>query len=208
MGHLFDNRYFCPSLRLLIVSFGQVGRNCRQVAEQATRAFCNSGEIHLCCWRGCSIIIAGANVSRTQCPDARDHERLSAGILKQTIKFACSYVIRCNQTAGFSLTAASELCDEHVMAEAPKIERSQRYTPRGIQPRAMLKTTQQSAGRRIDIHITEARTIGFKQVTFLRQHLCHHNVISDGLHIERHKIVRQTLIHERLAIVLTIFVEA
>ena len=113
----------------------------------------------------------------------------------------------CDKIAGFSLTTARELCDERAMAEAPETEGSRCCIPRRVQPGAMPKSTQQLAGRRIDIHITQARTIGFKQVTFLMQCLCHHNVIFNGLHIERHKIARQTLIHEWLPIALTLFVE-
>jgi hypothetical protein len=93
------------------------------------------------------------------------------------------------------------------MAEAPEIKGSQRYTPRSVQPGAMLKTTQQLAGRRINIHVTETGAVGFKHATFLMQHVCHYNVISDGLHIEGHKIARQALIDEYLVSALVIVIE-
>jgi hypothetical protein len=54
------------------------------------------------------------------------------------------------------------------------------------------------------MHVTETKAIGFKHATFLMQHVCHYNVISNGLHIERHKPPRQALIDECLVIALVI----
>jgi hypothetical protein len=59
------------------------------------------------------------------------------------------------------------------------------YIPRGVQRAAILKATHQSAGRRINIHLTQARTIGYQQTTILIQHICHRNVIFDCPHIDR-----------------------
>lgn len=38
------------------------------------------------------------------------------------------------------------------------------------------------------------------------QHICHYNVIFDGLHIETHKIAWQPLIHECTLIILAVLV--
>ena len=134
MGHLLQNGIACPSLRLLIVFFSQIRRSRGQVPEQSTRTLCNSGEIHLCCRRSCRIIIVGAEISRTDSPDAIYRERFSTGILKQTVNFAGSDVISCDKAAGFSVTTTCKLSDKQVMPEAPEIKGSQRYTPRSVQP--------------------------------------------------------------------------
>src|SRR5258707_6509018 len=131
--------------RLLVVPFGQLRRNRRQITKQSSRAMVLHGlEVHLCCRRGCGIAVGRAYISRAECPDAIDGQGLLAGILQQSVKFPGSQVVGGDEATGLRVAGSRELPDEQVVAEASEIERSQSHAPRSIQPITVLHTYQQA----------------------------------------------------------------
>ena len=105
---------------LLRIPFGQVHRNRRQITKQPSGAVVRSGgEVHLCSWRGCGIVVGGTDVSRAEGPDAINGQRLSACILQQPVKFPRSQVIGRNEAARLGISATCELPEEQIVAEAP-----------------------------------------------------------------------------------------
>ncbi len=84
------------------------------------------------------------------------------------------------------------------MTEAPEIEWSQSHAPRSVQPITVLETLQELTSGTINVHEAKSRAVGFKARTFLVEHIGDDNIVADGLHVKRHIVVRQVLIHERI----------
>ena len=111
------------------------------------------GEVHLCSRRGRRIGIGWAHIPRTKRPDAIDGERLSACILQQSFEISRRKVVCSDESTGISGSASRELPDKQTMAKFSKIQRSQGYTPRGVQPVTMLEALQELSVGVIDIDI-------------------------------------------------------
>ena len=99
------------------------------------------------------------------------------------------------------------------MAKASEIERSQRHTPRSIQPITVFETTQEPACGAVDVHEAQARAVCFKGRSSLVERIGDNNVVAYGLHVGKHVVVRQLLIHKRLfrgiaALIGGVFVQA
>src|SRR5580693_2792296 len=136
-----------------------------------------SGEVE---FRGrgfCGIAIAWAYVSRADCPDTVDRERLSGRILQQSIELAGGQVIGCDKAAGLRSAAASKLSDQQIVAEASEIEWSQCHTPRSIEPIAMLEAPQKLPGGAVNIDMAQPRAVGFKRLSFLMERIGNDNVV-------------------------------
>jgi len=62
----------------------------------------------------------------------------------------------------------------------------------------MLETLQELTGGTENVHEAKSRAVGFKARTFLVEHIGDDNIVADGLHVKRHIVARQALIHERI----------
>src|ERR1700761_9458881 len=195
--------------RLLIVAFDQLGGNSGDVAEEAAGSFVFQGsEVELCSRCFCGIAVGGADISRADSPDAVDGERVAARILQESVELSGGEVIGCNEAAGLRSAAAGKLRDQQIVAEAAEIKRSQRNAPWSIQPVAVFETPQELSRGAVDIHIAQARPIGFELRAVLVQDVGHDNVVADGLRIERHEITWQALVDKWfIAIPPMVFVE-
>src|SRR5712675_889892 len=105
----------------------------------------SGGEIHLCGGCGCGIVIIRTDISRAECPNAIDCQRLPGGILQDSANFSGSQVVGGNETARLGVPAARKLPDEQVMAEASEIKRSKNRAPRSVQPITVFETPQKLA---------------------------------------------------------------
>src|SRR5712664_273949 len=158
----------------------------------------SGGEIHLCGGCGCGIVIIWADISRAECPDTIDGQRLAACILQQSVKFSGSQVISGNESARLRISATRKLPNEQVMAEASEVKRSQSHAPRGVQPITVFETPQEPARGTINVHKAQAWAVGFKSRTFFVERIGDDNVVADGLHVERHIAAWQVFIHKRI----------
>src|SRR5689334_10839966 len=84
------------------------------------------------------------------------------------------------------------------MAEASEVKRSKGHAPRSVQPIAVLETLQELTSGTINVHEAKSRAVGFKPRPFLVEHIGDDYVVAHGLHVKRHIIARQVLIHERI----------
>src|SRR5258708_23301170 len=112
----------------------------------------SSREIHLSGGRGGSIAVISTDISRAECPDAIDGQRLPAGILQQSVKFSGSQIVGGNESARLSISPTRKLPDEQVVAEASEIERSQSHAPRSVQPITMFETHQEVPDGTVYVH--------------------------------------------------------
>src|SRR6266850_1894604 len=129
--------------KLLVIPFGQICRNRRQIAKQSSGPMVRSScEVHLCGRRGCGIAVGRADIPWAERPNAIDGQRLPGAILQKSVKFSRSQVVGCNEATGLGVTASRELPDEEVVAESSEIERSQSHAPRSIQPITVLQMQQ------------------------------------------------------------------
>src|SRR5215472_3219231 len=65
----------------------------------------------------------------------------------------------------------------------------------------MLQPPQQPSFRRVDIHVAKPRTRRLKWITRKVQRIRNHDVIPNGLHIERDKVAGEVVIRERPVLV-------
>src|SRR5882757_70533 len=158
----------------------------------------SGSEVHLCGRRCRSIAIGWADVARAERPDAVDGERLPVGVLQQPIEFSRSQIVCSDEAARLSVSATSELPNEQVMAEASEIKRSKSHAPRSVQPITVIETLQELTGGTKNVHEAKYRAVSFKARTFLVEHIGDDNIVADGLHVKRHIVARQALIHERI----------
>src|SRR5882757_11576065 len=161
-------------------------------------------EVHLCRRCGCGIVVRGASIARAEGPDAIDGERLPACILQQAVQFSGSQIVSGDEAAGLADASTRKLPDQQVVAEASEIERSQSYTPRSVQPIAVFETTQEPACGTVDVHEAQAGAVGFEGRTSLVERIRNNNVVTYSLHVERHVVTRQVVIHERFSRVATL----
>src|SRR5258705_9813305 len=161
-------------------------------------------KVHLCGRCGCGIVVRRANIARAEGPDAIDGERLPACILQQSVKLSGSEVVSGDEAAGFADTSTRKLPDQQIVAEASEIERSQSYTPRSVQPITVFQTTQEPACGTVDVNEAQAGAVGFEGRTSLVERIRNDNVVTYSLHVERHVVTRQVVIHERFSRVATL----
>src|SRR4029077_1488933 len=102
-------------------------------------------------------------------------------------------------SARLSISTASKLSDEKVVAEASEIKWSESHAPGSVQPVTMFETLQELAGGSINIHKTYARAIRFKLRTFFVERISDDNVVADRLYVERDITVGELLIHKRIS---------
>ena len=124
---------FCRDL--LIAPLGELRRNCRQVAEEASRFLVRTGgEVDLRCRCIVGIEIGGADISWLKRPDALNDDGLAARILKESVELARHEIVGSNDSGRLGVAGIRKLSDKQVMAKTSKVERSQSHTPRHIQP--------------------------------------------------------------------------
>src|SRR4029077_8568322 len=110
-------------------------RNRGQVTKQPSGTMIRpGGKVDLCGGCGCGVIIVGADIARTEGPDAIDGQRLPACILQQSIKFTRSQIVRSDEATGLGVSSTCELPNEQIVTEASEIQRSQSHTPGSVQP--------------------------------------------------------------------------
>src|SRR6266576_901550 len=153
-------------------------------------------EVYLCRRCGCGIVVSWANIARAEGPDAVDGERLPACILQQAVQFSGSQVVRGDEAAGLADASTRKLPDQQVVAEAPEIERSQSYTPRSVQPITVFETTQEPSRGTVDVYEAQAGAVGFERRASLVERIRNDNVVTYSLHVERHVVTRQVIIHK------------
>src|SRR5258708_18068382 len=96
--------------RLLVIPFGQICRNHRQITKQSCGTMVlSSCEVHLCGWRGCGIAVGRADIPWAERPNAIDGQRLPGAILQKSVKFSWSQVIGPNEATGLGVTGSPEL---------------------------------------------------------------------------------------------------
>src|SRR5215510_5868724 len=84
-----------------------------------------------------------------------------------------------------------------MVTETPEIERSKSNSPGSIQPLTMFQPTKKLPRRAVNVHVPQARAVGFHWGSLLVERIGNYNNVANRLHIEGHEVVRQALIDER-----------
>jgi len=168
-----------------------------------------SGEVDLRCRRLVRVeaVWCGA-ISGAHAPDAIDGEGLSGLILEQTVESAGCEIVGGDESGGLRVSTGGEVGDEQVVAEASKVERSKRHSPRCVEPIAMLETAEQLASRGIDINEAKAGTGSFKGVSGKVQSIGNDEVVSNGLYVEGHEVAGEMAVSERQVVIVVVIGEA
>src|SRR5260370_14627373 len=116
----FHLALFCRDL--LIAPLGELRRNCRQIAEEASRPLVRTGsevDLRFRCIVG--IETAGADISWLKRPDALNDDWLAARILKESVELARREIVGSNDAGRLGASAIRKLSDKQIMTKTPKV---------------------------------------------------------------------------------------